>query len=69
MKGFTVGDQVEDLWWSNVCGSVMKVTRNRVFVKVRHPSLVPYSFGMEDGIVHYDMPHARKYLIKTTAKK
>jgi hypothetical protein len=61
---FTVGDRVKDSWWDSVCGKVVRVTASRVYIKAKYPSLVPYSFGMEDGIVRYDTAHAREYLIK-----
>lgn len=61
-KTFRVGIKVEDTWWSGVCGNVTKVTGSSVSIKADHPSLVEASFDMKDGIITYDMQHARKYL-------
>lgn len=60
-KKFNIGDKVEDTWWSNVCGTVVEVHKCAVRVRVTHPSLVPSSFSMKNGVVTYE-DDGRKYL-------
>lgn len=65
-KKFNIGDQVEDTWWSNVCGTVVEVYKYAIHIRAEYPSLVPSSFNIKNGVVTYDYAHF-KYL-KITKK-
>lgn len=60
-KKFNIGDQVEDTWWPNVCGTVVEVHKCAIHVRAKYPSLVPSSFNIKNGVVTYDYAHF-KYL-------
>lgn len=60
-KKFNIGDKVEDSWWPGVCGTVVEVYKCVVRIRAAHPSLVPSSFSMKNGVVTYDYAHL-KYL-------